>query len=378
MSELLTNTTDQDKHESAFITDTETNEREINVENVEAKQQLAVNILKLVESDDPKATGDYFTEVLDNKIKTSDAERCAIFDFLANQQKLAMYDNISKKQDLVIEKLDIQAKQSQYIVSDLADNLLRTVNNINQDVEKNIDSKLRQGNDIDFAIRGYEPLPANIESAANVLDLFTEKLVATNCSKLETIQDYSLDFKKGSDKKHLEALDEVSRKDKDSLELSVFIDQDVISKAVEKLQDAIAESKKSGESPQDALLDMLNERPSESLAEKIESVNNFIKKIENSSDINSGDLAIINIEASRIRSALESMNKKALNLTEERRIDPDWARNINRSFHVELSEVSQLSFNMRKELDRHFAEESNLQHKDEISTPQTSKASSFR
>lgn len=366
MSEILKTTSTGKNLENAPATNT--GERENTIENIEAKHQLTLDILKLVEADDLNAAGDYFSDVLDNKVESNPDQRDAIFNFLANRQQIEISNNIAKKQDEVVQKLDHQSKQSRYTISDTADNYLRQINNAGQDIAKSVDSKFRTADSISFAIRGYEPVLMDVKNTRKNIDFFNDRLIASSRSKKETLHEYKLDFDHGTDKKHLEALEAVSLQDNSDLELTHFIDQDVMQKSVEKLRDTVTKAKAAGESPEEAVLGVLNEKPQTSVPETIKSVVDFIQDIEKMTDLNSGDLASIAKNTEHIRSLLALFDKKATDLLSDGRIHPDVALDINRSLHANLDTAIQLSYKLRRDLDKYFEDESHVLHKAQTST----------
>ncbi len=381
MSELLTTITNQNKNERAFITDAETNEHEINVENVEANHHLALNLLKLVESGDPKATGDYFTEVLDNKIESTDAERDSIFDFLSNQQRIKLNNNMIKIHDEAVAKLEHQSKLTNYPVSDAADNFLRKVNITSQDMEKNVTSRLRATDNDILALRGYEPVLADVKSAKNELDFFSKRLENSERWKEGAIDDYRLDVVECQDIKHLWHLNFVQSHDNKDEKLSPCIDSDVIEKSVEKLLGAASEAKESGESPEDALLSVLNEETKESTAGVDDLIVSFETKFGKHIGKFNNDLVGIKKNIKQMQWMLTTFGNNADGLIYHVEKNPnktDILLNIHGDLSTELNTLTQLAFKVKQDINQYYGDEDHMFKNEKISTKQNSKASLFK
>lgn len=231
----------------------------------EGMRQLAGNIVRVAETNDPDAIKDYLGAVLaDTEKLVPDTERMAGFEFLATEQRDKIRRGLISSGEQMLGKLGHNSATYGEQLKQTALSANMGVKRIQETHEQAVGRHFRGHVDTRAATRGHETAEQTARKEFGAVVKHVETLSGWARAQQEEASKYGSQAKQGQ--AHERALNEASKivkpdYDGEQKDLSRIIDEEVKRAASTKLQSAIAEAQAAGKSPEDAVLELMSREP---------------------------------------------------------------------------------------------------------------------
>lgn len=245
-------------------------------------QQLARDVVRLVESGDPLAVKDYLDDVLaDTEARVPAAERMAAFEFLAGEQRQEIRRGLVESGEQMLINLGSNNQRAEQELQRTAPQANRGIRAALEAHEQEVGRHFRGQVDSRRAARGHEVAVPVARSGFSAATKHVETLGGWARTQRQEAGSFSDQVHRGQE--HERALSAASEAAKPDYEgepknLSRVIDEDVKTATANKLQFAIAAAIASGKSPEKAVVELMTQKPDTYSAKLIGELRTFAEQ----------------------------------------------------------------------------------------------------
>lgn len=229
----------------------------------EGMRQLAGNIVRIAETDDPAAVKEYLGDILaDKEGSVPDIERQSAFEFLAGEQRSEIRRGLVDAGEQMVDNLTKNSQRTRQELQHTAPQANRGARAMLDAHEQEVGRHMRGNVDANKAAHGHEVAEQTARRGFGAVAKHAETLGAWSRAQQDEASKYHQQVQRGQS--HERALSEAVDTVKPDYEgepkdLSRVIDEEVTEAAATKLQAAVAEALATGKSPEDAVFELLSQ-----------------------------------------------------------------------------------------------------------------------
>lgn len=227
-------------------------------------EQLALDIVRLVESNNPGMVKDYLGDILTDKNGKSPVSiRMAAFEYLAHEQRGEIRHALISSGSEMLHNLGINNQKAQQQLEESSRKASRSISSILGFHEQEVGRRIRNQLDSRRIAEGHDMASQTASKNFRYFKEHVEKFDQWASAQQQETGRFSERLSKG--RAHERALNEASKVVKPDYEggqkdLSPLIDAPVLEAATTNIQSIIAAAQTSGKSPEKAVIELLSQR----------------------------------------------------------------------------------------------------------------------